>query len=535
MSSLLNPSNINQQYVTYQKQSNFIHEFNVPVDQRGLKGITTDSQGNPWFYYQTNKTSTIMKFNLVNNNFSFYPVEGKTVTDNPVINLGGGQLIYDQKKNSIWFTDARINALGNLDLKNGKITLTQIPTNNSGIMGIVLSPDNKTVWFAEIIGNKIGSFDIESKSITEYPTGDFTGPTLLSFDMKGELWVTLSYSNSILRVQPWLLIPESRANGISEIKLEKPDIFSPFGIAITQNKHNLSTIFLSDHGSSRVIVSNLTSELKNYISYWTSPYQAYPASLPSQVISDKSGNIYFAQHGGNKISKISADGVLMTEFDIPTGPLATVVYIAVTPDATKVWFTEWASNRIAYLDNSVAIPLDLIDRNYNPNPINLKINQTYPLEILVTKHNNTASPPVSLNGIELSLIGMTDSGLQGLTYVAKPQRFNMTETSSFNGTIDLTIDAKDAIRGKYTVMPRISTLEKDGLTVSLLNPQTVFVDVPAHKAQLQNFATGENDQTSNSSLVVLRDLAKYASVGVAFTLKLTLNQSRLKRNNQKRV
>jgi len=68
VSSLTNPPpNVNQQYVTYQKQSNFIHEFNVPVDQRGLKGITTDSQGNPWFYHQTNKTSTVMNFNLANN------------------------------------------------------------------------------------------------------------------------------------------------------------------------------------------------------------------------------------------------------------------------------------------------------------------------------------------------------------------------------------------------------------------------------------------------------------------------------------
>ena len=130
-----------------------------------------------------------------------------------------------------------------------------------------------------------------------------------------------------------------------------------------------------------MIVSNLTSELKNYTSYWTSPSQAYPASLPSQVISDKFGNIYFPQHGGNKISKISAENGLMTEFDIPTGPLATVVYIAVSPDASKVWFTEWASNRIAYLDNTFAVPLDLKTQSNSPSPLILKINQTYPLDI----------------------------------------------------------------------------------------------------------------------------------------------------------
>lgn len=45
LTSLSNPPNVNQQFVTCQKQSNFIHEFNLPpsVDQRGLKGITTDS------------------------------------------------------------------------------------------------------------------------------------------------------------------------------------------------------------------------------------------------------------------------------------------------------------------------------------------------------------------------------------------------------------------------------------------------------------------------------------------------------------
>lgn len=535
LSSIPNPPNVNQQFVTYQKQSNFIHEFNLPpsVDQHGLKGITTDSQGNPWFYHQTNKTSAIMKFSLANNNFSSYPVQGKTVTDNPIINLAGGQMIYDDKRNSIWFTDARINSLGSINIQNGKTALYRIPTNNSGLMGIVLSPDNKTIWFTEIIGNKIGSFDIESKIMTEFPTGDTTGPTLLTFDDMGELWVTLSYSNSILKVEPWLLIPESRANGMSEIKLEKPDIFSPFGIAITQNKHNMSRIFLSDHGSSRVIVSNLSSELKNYTSYWTSPSQAYPASLPSQVISDKFGNIYFAQHGGNKISKISADGGLMTEFGIPTGPLATVVYIAVAPDAAKIWFTEWASNRIAYLDNTLAVPLKINAQSYiQSTPLVLRINQTYPLDVMVTRNNNSASL-LLLNQIELSVVGMSDSGLHGLTYIAKPQRFDLNETSRLNATIDLNLDVKESITGKYTVMVRISTLEKNNLTVSLLYPQSVTVDIPIHRSQLPNLPISVNEQPPNT-FSLLRDLARYASIGVAVTLIVYLVYRKIGKRREKK-
>jgi virginiamycin B lyase len=480
-SQLSNLPNVNQEFVTYQRQSNFIHEFNVPlINERGLKGITTDSQGNAWFYHQTNKTSTLMKFTPENNTFNSHPIEGKTVADNPVINLAGGQIIYDEKRNGIWFTDARINSTGRLDINSGKISLTKIPTNNSGIMGIVLSPDDKEIWFTELIGNKIGRFDIQSRTIDEYPTGDTTGPTLISFDKKGELWVTLSYAKSVLMVQPWLLIPGNKLSGMFEIKLEVPNTFSPFGIAITSND-NKSTIYLSDHGSSRVIVSNLTSELMEYLSYWTSPSQAYPATLPSQVVSDKFGNIYFPEHGGNRISKISPTG-LLTEFDIPTGPLATVVYIVVSPDASKVWFTEWASNRIAYLDKSMTLPLELKPKNTSQ--ISLKVNQTYPLEILVTKNNITGTSPILLNEIELSVTGMTDSGLQGLTYLSNPQRFNMTEISSMNATIDLAVEGMEAVAGNYTVMPRISMLGKDNLTVSLLYPYTVTLDVPIHKTQI---------------------------------------------------
>ena len=522
----------NQNYVTYEKRSNFIKEFKIPINERGLKGIATDSEGNAWLYHQTNKTSTIMKFNPENNTFNSYPIEGKTVTDDPVIKLAGGQIIYDEKRKSIWFTDARINSIGRLDINSGKIAVTKIPTNNSGIMGIVLSPEDKEIWFAEIIGNKIGRFDIQSRAIDEYPTGNNTGPTLISFDKKGELWVTLSYAKSVLMVQPWLLIPETKLSGMFEIKLKEPDTFSPFGIAITSN-HNQSTIYLSDHGSSRVIVSNLTSELKEYISYWTSPSQAYPATLPSQVVSDKFGNVYFPEHGGNRISKISPTG-LMTEFDIPTGPLATAVYIAVSPDASKVWFTEWASNRIAYLDNSMTLPLELKPKNASQ--MSVKVNQTYRIEILVTKNNITGTSPISLNEIDLSATGMTDSGLQGLTYLANPQRFNMTKNPSINGTIDLTVDAKEAIAGKYTVMPRISTLEKDDFTVSLLYPQTVTLYVPVHKTQIQNLPSSvNNEEGSNSMFIFLRDLARYASIGVAAILigylaYRKIVKSRIKRN-----
>src|SRR6266508_4503605 len=352
-----------QNYVTYEKRSNFIKEFKIPINERerGLKGIATDSEENVWFYHATSNGSMIMKMSK-GHNFTKYSIPGNTAVDTAIINLAGGQLLFDNSSNVIWFTDARTNSLGKLDIKNNEIELFSIPTNDSGIMGLAFSPDKKVVWFTEIIGNKIGSLDIASKKITEYPTGDNSGPTLLTFDSKGILWITLSYANSILVVEPWLLIPGIKSSGMYPISLAKPDFFSPFGIATVLVK-GIEKIFVSDHGSSRVIVANIDSDLKNYTSYWTSPSQALPMSLPSQVVSDKNGNIFFVQHGGNKIAKISSENGIMTEFEIPTGPLATSLFLAVSQDEKRIWFTEWASNKMAYLDNTIQVPLNMMIRN----------------------------------------------------------------------------------------------------------------------------------------------------------------------------
>lgn len=516
----------NPNYVTYEKRSNFIKEFKIPINERGLKGIATDSEENVWFYHATSNGSMIMKMSK-GHNFTKYSIPGNTTADTAVINLAGGQLLFDNISNVIWFTDARTNSLGKLDIKSNEIELFSIPTNDSGIMGLALSPDKKVVWFTEIIGNKIGSLDIESKEITEYPTGDNTGPTLLTFDSKGVLWITLSYANSILRVEPWLLIPGITSSGMYPISLAKPDFFSPFGIATVLEK-GVEKMFVSDHGSSRVIVSNLTSDLMNYTSYWTSPSQALPMSLPSQVVSDKAGNIFFAEHGGNKIVKISSDNGIMTEFEIPTGPLATSLFLTVDEDEKRIWFTEWASNKIGYLDNTLQVPLNMLvtknessSTNTDITPITLKAGESFPVNVALTLDKNISSL-VLANDTELSVVGMTDSGLQGVGYTSKPQTVNLMDVPKRNVTIDLKVETEKAIAGNYTIMIRASLLENDGLVLSLLYPQLVKLDVPTKPSEMnkiQNFQqfSSKNVESSNSS-AMFRDFLRIGAIAVVIIL-----------------
>lgn len=455
--------------VKYTKSSNFIKEFEIPLEERGLKGITTDPDENEWFYHSTNSTSKIIKMEQ-SGRFEEYDVLGNTVVPNYVVQLAGGQLVFDETRNALWFTDARTNSIGKLDTESGQIHLIPIPTEKAGPMGITLSNDKKTVWFTEILASKIAKLEPTTDKITEYSTGEDTGPTFLLFDKNDVLWVTQSYSHNILRIQPDLL-DSVLINGMLPFTLPKPETFSPFGLAIMDSQQKQKMI-ISDHGSSRVILSDVDSNLSEFTLYWASPSSVYPQTLPGQVVSDKTGNVYFPQHGGNRISKIDTRSGIMTEYEIPTGPLATVVFAAITPDGSKVWFTEWASNKIGYLDTTIPVSYGL---NVSNNKITL--DKSGPKTIAAELKSESDARYVSTNDVEIGAVGMTDSGLSGVSYEANPPRTNLVENKDASTEIALTIQ-DGAKPGTFSIMIRASALEKDNLVISLLYPVLVTLDVP---------------------------------------------------------
>ena len=546
-------------YVKYQYQNDYIKEFEISqiVNETGLKGITTDSKNNVWFFHNTNTSSAIIEFNPVNNTFTKYPISKKTNVDNAITNLAGGQLTFDETRNSIWFSDARTNSLGIINLVNKKMNLYDIPTPNSGIMGITLSPDNKSIWFGEIIGNNIGNFNIDTKSITEYPTGESSGPTLLTFDDDGILWSSLSYSNEILRIEPWALIPGIEFNGMLKIKLKEPDIYSPFGLSIVNNKNNNNninnTLFLSDHGSSRIIAipiyyqNILNEEILNYTSYWTSPSNNFPNTLPSEIVSDKKGNIYFPEHGGNRIAKFSSDTKTMIEYEIPTGPLATTVFIALSTDNTKIWFTEWASNKIGYLDLTKQIPYKILltNKTLNDKPLTFKNNTSYKINVSLVRNNFSISNQdnLSLNNIELSVAGMTDNGPKEITYSFNPQRINLIESNKENSLLklDMVINDDDIVRSQNNTLMIIASIrDKNNLTTSILQPLPISIikseesydnSSPSAPSTLEE-QTATIRNSNSSSEINFINIIKNVSLAIAIILIGYIIYKKLKKRKE---
>ncbi|MFB5629319.1 MAG: hypothetical protein ACE5RR_05240 [Nitrosarchaeum sp.] len=512
----------NDEFITYVKKSNFIKEISIPIDDFGLRGITTDKNGNAWIYHGTQNTSSILKFDPVSEQFSNFEILKKSNTQDVIVNLSGGHIIYDETRNVIWFTDARTNSIGKFNIQNQQIDTIDIPTKNSGPMGLVLSPDKSKIWFTELSSDKFASLDIKTNEIKEYQIKENSGPVFLVFDEKGSLLITLAYSNSVLIVDV-LNIQSNMPPNVYEISLPRPDFFSPFGIAIIKDSKEVEKLILSDHGSSRVIVSELNSSLKTYSSLWTSPNILYPQTLPSQIDADASRNIYFAQHGGNKISKIDKTGTV-TEYDIPTGPLSTAIYLDASKDG-KVWFTEVLANKIAYLDTGIGVPFDI---QVNKEEINFTENETSKqVKVTVTnlKNNNDL---VSLDNIDISLVGMTDYGLDGISFTAIPSVINLNQVNNAESTLDVIVDKKTK-SGTYQVMIKASASEQIDKTVviSKIYPLTINVDLPKP-------ILSQTTKNSDSELVI-KDIVQNAAIAAIIILVSILVYKKIKHARQNKI
>ena len=517
------------EFVTYSRNSSFIKEFQVPVDDFGLRGITTDTLGNVWFHHSTSKSSEIFKFVPETSQFTKYSIEEKTQTSDAIISLSGGQLIYDKDRNAIWFTDARTNSIGKLHVESNDIDLYRIPTPDAGPMGLVLSPDNNTLWFSELNGNKIASLDFLSNKITEYTLKENSGPTLVVFDKEGFLWVTMSYSNSILKINLDDLVSHGNSP-ITELKLPKGDSFSPFGLAIIDD-NGLEKLVVSDHGSSRVIVSDVSSNLSSYSSYWTSQSSQYSQTLPGQIVTDESGNVYFPQHGGNKISKLDIKTGKVSEYDIPTGPLSTVVFIATDQEGKKIWFTEVLSNKIGYLDTTIPISIDV-----KSSTTSIKIQEkNIPQLLEIWIENDNKSSPISTDAIEILLTGMTHSGIEGLTYNIEPEIINLSDKAIQS---EISIAAQDKINsGVYNIMLQVSVSEESDkdLKVSVLYPLEVSIEIP-DVTMKQNYEK-QSEKLDIFSKITLKDVIQTIALSVAIGLSafIVLRRIKLARDKKQNI
>ncbi|MGH9922629.1 MAG: hypothetical protein ACRD38_07740, partial [Nitrososphaerales archaeon] len=173
-------------------------------------------------------------------------------------------------------------------------------------------------------------------------------------------------------------------------------------------------------------------------------------------------------------------------------------------DYGKVWFTEWASNKIAYLDAVMQVPFTL-----NAEKTAVTLDRSGPQSITVSLSSSEATEGlVSLSEVEIGLTGMTESGLRGVTYEAHPPRVSLKDARSAESEIQIRAQ-ENARPGNYVAMVRAFAPENDGLVISKLYPVELVLNVPEPTSQGSNVLQNQQaaDTTAQDALRIGAPLA----------------------------
>jgi virginiamycin B lyase len=332
----------------------YIDEFSVPTLHAAPLAITVDAHGFVWF--TESNMSKLGMFDPTNQSFTEYNVPG----------VGDMWGVASDHEGRIWMTQyaghGSVNPGGAIvGGGNGRILvfdpllrqfgIINIQTNSSFPMCIAVDSEDR-IWFTEFLGNKLGMYDQTSKRLSEYvvPT-NMSGPADLTFDKNGNLWFTEAYAEKIGEFFP-----------INDTFMEYPlgsetpslMVSSPVGIAV-DSKGN---VWVADHGGNWIVSFNpIDGALIHYPTH-TPPSNVYPISIPNGLLIDSQGRIWFSEHGGNSVAYYDPTKGNMVEFPIPSGPIATTLWISLAPNG-DVWFTEWSTGKIGVVHANLPIPLNI--------------------------------------------------------------------------------------------------------------------------------------------------------------------------------
>ena len=206
--------------------SDFLVEYPIPDEDGKAFNIVAQNPGQVWFTLPTaNAIGSLVVTSTVDYRFDLYAIP--TATSNPY------DLVFDQARNVLWFTEHDANKLAYFDPASTIFTEYPITTNNSAPTGIDLSPDGK-VWFVEQDANQLASFDPDSELFQEFlypvPNGALED---VAVSNPNSIWFTAPGVERVVRYVPdsddFLSIPVNSGPGT--------DPFAAHKIVIGSNGH----------------------------------------------------------------------------------------------------------------------------------------------------------------------------------------------------------------------------------------------------------------------------------------------------------
>lgn len=263
----------------------------------------------------------LWQFSLKSQNFTSYSFDGLTT-----------MLLTKDSEGKIWFTDTPRNQIGYFDPNNKQIitkTLPQIdPVIDKNTATFIQADFDGNIWIS--ITNKDIILKYQPKIDTfeeiKMPVRGSL-PFALTVDSEGKIWFTESATGKIGFINP-------KNNEILEFVPEKP-LASPEAIIFDEE----GNLWIAEHTGTAIVKFNPTLETFERVSVLDKE------ALPYGMSFDRYENIWIPQHTIDKIAVYDPYNKDLIEVTIPT--VTSFVQFSTSDSKGNVWFVEQQGNKLS--------------------------------------------------------------------------------------------------------------------------------------------------------------------------------------------
>ena len=395
------------------KSTSYVKEYQIPTVCTQPLAIKVAPDGNVWFV--ESNVGQIAKFDPILEKFTefeneFWPEGARTMS-------WGMDYSPDGK---MWYTDGIFDSIWRFDIINEEYKVITFPASEEGSLPQKLSISGSNIIVNDFTGSKITFFDL-TQNIDEITYSSVVAPIPNSFtgdfgiDSENNLWYTNwvpETTGLLLKFNIEQYKQDSYLAGTGmDISLENyfevydfpQDLNTANGLSIDENDN----VWIVDTSSSFFFKFNPnTEEFTKFVT--SSPQKSTygnatgiiktPVSRPYWSQTDMNGNLFFNEQTSNQLAVFDIVNAQLVEYMVPSkNPnwadcgdksnsncgVAQIFGFDVVKD--KIWFTEWAENKIGVVDLKKDLPFLVTT---NTDSITLKKGETKIITLSVIPSSN---------------------------------------------------------------------------------------------------------------------------------------------------
>ena len=351
------PNNLTPSTVVFNPSSTspYVNTFPISENSSDFIPFVLDPASN-----KTVWVITIKQGNIVNN--VVQPPRAQIVNytlgigAKPVITLVGAvpsDIVYDQNRKRVWFLENDSLAYYNQTGPKGNVTIEEtFPRGSPQFMTI--DPIGR-IWLTLLATNQIAEYDPSTKQSpilynAPAPNSSLQGITIGD---DGTIWFAETAAKRIGHLIPC----QSASCAITDFGPPAGvEITFPIQLAVDRS----GSVWFTDHGSNQFGNFNPTTGAWKVfpIGYCSASFADCGVGLPNAISVDSHGKIWFSEHYAGRVARYDPSNGTLTEYPIPANSPPYVWWMSPGP-GNLVWFVAFGLGEIGYVNASLPIPISI--------------------------------------------------------------------------------------------------------------------------------------------------------------------------------